>query len=80
MAEARSTLTLFTEALDHLKSALDCLKLVDRQGWPHANTSGTQPEAESRAARNVAAKATEAAREALLLCTRIERPSNKRNN
>ena len=80
MAKAQSALPLFTEALDHLKGAADCLKLASLQDWPCANTSTTLPQPEVDAARSVAAEAVEVAREALLLCARLERPSNMRDN
>jgi hypothetical protein len=74
---ATDTMTLFRQMLGHLKEVSDGLKAVEREGLPRSVGNGHKPggsnaEAAKIAAWNVAALATEVARDAVQLCHRLD--------
>ncbi len=74
---ATDTLPLFRKMLDHLTQVSDGLKSLDREGWPPSVSNGhragaAEVAAAKAAAWNVAAMATEVARDAVQLCNQFD--------
>lgn len=76
---AANALTLFENMLRQLEQVADSLRLLDEAGWPHAENGVNAGEVgmeTANAARSVAAKATEVARDAFHLCSRLDEPAS----
>jgi hypothetical protein len=80
---AASALTLFEKMLRQLEEVADGLRLLNEAGWPRAESGVNAAEVDleaAHAARSVAAKATEVARDALHLCSRYDEPAGPRTS